>query len=92
MYAVWPKRYGILRFVIGEEGGSVCRVLRCLPFLRVVVCRRAIGAGQQAQAYVRVAREQVPLAAEGDAHCSGPRQERRVQRGGNDRPRARVGV
>lgn len=40
------------------------------------------GAGQQAQAHLRVAREQVPLAAEGDTDRSRPRQERRVERGG----------
>ncbi|CAN0360198.1 unnamed protein product, partial [Ectocarpus sp. 13 AM-2016] len=37
-------------------------------------------AGKQAQAHLRVSRQQVPLASEGDPHRSRPRQERRVQR------------
>lgn len=36
------------------------------------------GAGQQAQAHLRVARKQVPLAAEGHQDRPRPRQERRV--------------
>lgn len=34
------------------------------------------GARKQAQAHLRVARKQVPLAPEGDPHRSRPRQER----------------
>lgn len=41
-----------------------------------------LGPGQQAQAHLCVTRKQVPLAAEGDADRSRPRQERRVERGG----------
>lgn len=57
--------------------------LMCAVRFRTLMPYPLLGAGQQAQAHLCVARKQVPLAAEGDAYRSRPRQERRVERRGD---------